>query len=336
LEPDLAAAALSLAAAAAAATAWRAGRRERAALAAHPPTGEFVTLAGTRMHVAAQGEGPDVVLVHGMSGSLRDFTFRLMPELARTHRVIAVDRPGLGHSEGFDGDEALAEQARLVRQAAAVMGAARPVVVGHSYGAAVALRWAVDAPSTIGGLVALAPVSHPWRSAMPALYRLTSAPVIRRLAVPLIAAWAPMARVRAAFREVFLPQDMPEGYARHFGPGLAIRRPVLYRNAMHRRALLPEIEALAPRYGEIAVPVEILHGDADTTTGLRIHAEPLARAIPGARLTVLPGVGHMPHHAALPETLAAIRRIATRAAVAPERPRRDPAPGRVERLRRRP
>jgi pimeloyl-ACP methyl ester carboxylesterase len=68
-----------------------------------------------------------------------------------------------------------------------------------------------------------------------------------------------------------------------------------------------------PRYGEIGVPVEILHGDADDTVPLHVHSEPLSRQIPGATLTVLERIGHMPHHVAPDAVDAAIDRAARRA-----------------------
>ena len=61
--------------------------------------------------------------------------------------------------------------------------------------------------------------------------------------------------------------------------------------------------------------VEIVHGDADTIVPLDIHSEPLARLLPDATLTVLPGIGHMPHHAAPDAVVAAIDRVFARAAL---------------------
>jgi pimeloyl-ACP methyl ester carboxylesterase len=65
------------------------------------------------------------------------------------------------------------------------------------------------------------------------------------------------------------------------------------------------------------VPVEILHGDADTDRAARVHSEPLSRQVPDATLTVLPGVGHMLHHADPDAVEAAIDRAAARAGIAP-------------------
>ena len=133
------------------------------------------------------------------------------------------------------------------------------------------------------------------------------------LALPLISSFVPEWYVRQALDKVFAPQTAPEGYAEHIGAPLTLRRDTMRANAMQRANLLNEIKALYTRYDTISVPTEILHGDADTTVGLSIHSIPLSQQIDGANLTVLKGVGHMPHHAAEPEVIAAIDRAAERA-----------------------
>ena len=61
------------------------------------------------------------------------------------------------------------------------------------------------------------------------------------------------------------------------------------------------------------MPIEIVHGTADEVVPIGVHSEPLARQIPGAVLTRLEGIGHMPHHAAPDAVEAAIHRAAARA-----------------------
>jgi pimeloyl-ACP methyl ester carboxylesterase len=61
------------------------------------------------------------------------------------------------------------------------------------------------------------------------------------------------------------------------------------------------------------MPVEIVHGTADDVVPIHIHSEPLANQIPGAVLTRLDGIGHMPHHSAPEAVKAAIHRAAARA-----------------------
>ena len=293
---------------------WRAAAREAAAEDAYPPEGEFVEVDGHRVHAVVRGEGPDLVLLHGASGSTRDYTFSLMGELAKSFRVIALDRPGLGYTPRLHPKgETLEEQAALLSSAAAQLGANKPIVVGHSFGGAVSLAWAVHHPDHMSAMVLLAAPSNPWTTPIDPLYRATSSTLGATLLVPLLTAWVPNSYVAGAFDDVFTPQAAPEGYAEHFGPGITLRRNTMIANARQRTHLLSDIKALIPSYGDISVPVEILHGDADKIVGKSIHSDLLVDQIPDAKLTVLSGIGHMPQHTSEPEVIVAIERAAKRA-----------------------
>lgn len=294
----------------AAVTLWRASRNEAAAERDFPPSGQFVTVGETRVHYLEKGKGPTLVLIHGASGNLRDMSFSLVDQLARRYRVIAFDRPGLGYTDVI-ADMSISGQARLLSQAAAQLGAEAPILVGQSYGGAVAMAWALDYPAT--ALVTIGTPSLPWDTPLPTLYKVNTHPVIGPLSIPLLAAWVPESYVQNAIAEVFEPQDEPEGYADHIGAPLTLRRVSLRANAQQRASLLAEITALEPRWDELTLPFEMVHGTVDTTVGLMIHSDPLSKRLPNAHLTALPGIGHMPHHAAKDSVIEAIDRAAKRA-----------------------
>ena len=295
-------------------TLWMASRAETRAEAAFPPLGEFVDVDGVRVHALVMGSGPDLVLIHGSSGNVRDLSFELAGKLATDYRVIIFDRPGLGYTDSFKPEgESIVDQARVLSAAAAKLGATQPIVAGQSYGGAVALAWAVHFPDRISALVPIAAASNPWTTPLDPLYQITSHPILGPIVIPMITAYVTRDRVERSLVAVFEPQAVPTGYADHFGPGLTLRRGSLRANAKHRANLLGEIQALHTRYGEIAVPTEIIHGTADTTVGIHIHSEPLSRQIPGAVLTPMPGIGHMPQHVAHDAVIAAIHRAAARA-----------------------
>ncbi|WP_103333436.1 alpha/beta fold hydrolase [Pseudotabrizicola formosa] len=295
-----------------AATQWRLTTREAAARASHPPTGQFVTVEGVRVHLQVAGSGPDLVMIHGANGNLREFTFALMEQLSRRYRVIAVDRPGLGYSDPVPGDQAsVAAQARLLRAAVEQLGASAPIVLGQSYGGSVALAWALQSPPA--ALVLVSSPSLPWPGALDPWYRITATALGRHTLVPLASALVTEGFVRTTIDAVFAPQAAPEGYADHLGIGLTLRRDSLAINVMQINQLRPQVEAMQQDYPTLTLPVELVHGDADTIVPLHIHSAPLAQILPNAALTVLPGAGHMPHHTHPETVIAAIDRAAQRA-----------------------
>lgn len=81
--------------------------------------------------------------------------------LGETYRVTAFDRPGHGVSGRASQDGSLRTQARALREALQALGLHRPIVVGHSVGASLALTMALDAPDELSGIVALAPSCSP-------------------------------------------------------------------------------------------------------------------------------------------------------------------------------
>ena len=293
---------------------WRAQHREAQAREDYPPIGQFVETSLGRVHALVMGDGPDVVLIHGSNGNIRDMTFALAPALADRYRVIIFDRPGLGYSDPIDANGAsLIDQASALSEAATALGATKPVVVGQSYGGAVALAWAVHHPDRISGLVPLAAASNPWETPLDPIYQVTSSKLGSALVVPMLTAFVSDAYMERAVASVFLPNVAPDGYAGHVGTGLVLRRGSLRANAKQRRNILSEIRALQPSYGQITVPTEIIHGTSDDTVSLAIHSAKLVTQIPDAVLTELEGIGHMPHQSATNDVMDAIDRVAARA-----------------------
>lgn len=268
------------------------------------------------IHVESYGPetAPPVVLIHGASGSTYDMTFRLAPALSEQYRVYVVDRPGFGHSPHLP-EESLGAQARVIRHAIATLEPRRPLVLGQSYGGAVALRWALDAPENPAALVLVSSPSHSWDSAHPTLHRTLAKPVLGWWAAELIHAFTPGFIVDSRLSDVFAPQDVPDGYAEHFQPRNAIF-PTRHRlNARQRIALKSEMADMVARYAMLSLPIESLHGTADDTVPDQIHALPFDASVTSNRLTRLEGIGHMPHHVATPQVVSAVRRAALRAAL---------------------
>ncbi len=296
----------------------RANTREAAWALASPPEGRFVLLDGHKIHVVEAGlppgQGPDLVLIHGANGSLRDFTYDLVGRLGSDFRVIAVDRPGHGFSDSWGiADSTPRDQATILRQALAEAKLSRPIIVGHSYGAAVALAWALEAPDEVGALVLLSGAIMPWSGRVSLFYDLMQSPFGPALRAA-VAGLLSEAQARAVARRIFAPNPIPPGYLEHFGLGLALRRSVQEANGRQINALNHALAEMVHEYPRLSLPIELVHGDQDLIVGLGHHSKAFAAIVPSAHLTLLENVGHMPHHALTDAVVAAILRAAERAA----------------------
>ncbi|MHA6262017.1 alpha/beta fold hydrolase [Arenibacterium sp. CAU 1754] len=297
-----------------AATYLRSRRRQRQAERAFPPEGQFVDVGGHQVHVVVQGSGPDLVLLHGASGNTRDMTFSLVEKLSPRYRVIVFDRPGLGHTPPLAANDVhLRDQVDLLVGASKSLGADRPIVAGQSFGGAVTMAWAVYHPENIAAAVSIAGATHPWPGKLDRLYGWLSRPRIGPVLAHLLSAWVSDGYIRKAVDEVFSPQKAPPGYADAIGTPLVLRPHSLLANAQQRHQLRQHLRDMVPGYDRITIPVEAVHGTSDSIVSHSIHSEALMRDIEGATLTLLPGIGHMPHHVTEDEVIAAIDAAAQRA-----------------------
>ncbi|MDA3889116.1 MAG: alpha/beta hydrolase, partial [Allgaiera sp.] len=144
-------------------------------------------------------------------------------------------------------------------------------------------------------------------------YRLINAAPRRPLLPARVAARASEGMTQRALASIFAPDEMPDGYAEHIGTSLSLRRATLTANARQVNALLTHVRDMAPRYPRLPMPLEIVHGTADTIVPIGIHAEHLVRQVQGANLTRIEGAGHMPHHTHPDMLIAAIHRAFARA-----------------------
>jgi pimeloyl-ACP methyl ester carboxylesterase len=283
-------------------------RRGRAAERAHPPVGRFLEVDGIRVHYVERGAGPPVVLLHGNGAMLDDFLISgLVDRLATKYRVIAVDRPGFGYSERPRGRAwTAAAQAALLRRVAQRLGAERPIVVGHSWGAIVATAWALDYQHELAGTVLLSGYYYPTPRrdvlvfAAPAIpvigdiMRYTVSPAVGRLILPRLA------------EKIFAPRPIPHRFVTEYPFDLSLRPWQLRASAEEVAFMIPTAANAQGRYRELRLPVAILAGDDDRVVTSRRQSVRLHEVIPHSSLRVLPGLGHMIHYFAQDEIAASI------------------------------
>lgn len=276
------------------------------------PTGSFVAVNGARVHYVQQGSGPDLVLLHGASGNLRDWTFGPMEALASSFRVTAFDRPGLGHSDTIANVTDIGAQARHLNKAARQIGLNKPIVLGHSYGGSIALSWALETPEEVPGLLLLSAPTQVWPGGLGWQYDVATTPVLGWIAAHVLPLMAGDRLTRRTLKVIFDPQPVSDGYYEHIQSKLALHPDVVLSNARQVAGLKEQLRRIIPGYSSLNIPVEILHGTADDIVPLKIHSEKLVTDLPNAVLTPLEGVGHMPQHTAWPEVEAALDRLRSR------------------------
>jgi pimeloyl-ACP methyl ester carboxylesterase len=230
------------------------------------------------------------------------------------YRVIAIDRPGHGWSDrpGGRADAAPARQAALTHEALAAIGVEHAVVVGHSLGGSVATRLALEHPEMVSGLMLLAPATHPWPGGVAWYYTPATTPVLGTLFAHTLAMPFGLAVFDRAIDAVFAPQAPPATYADAAGARLVLRPREFQANAEDVKDLLGYVREQASRCSAIKAPTVIITGDVDKIVSPQIHSAALAREIEGAKLILLPGVGHVPQCAAPDVVAREIDRLAQR------------------------
>lgn len=283
----------------------------------NPPAGRLIEVEGVRLHCIEQGEGPALLLLHGTIVTADDFRVNgLMESLARSFRVIAIDRPGFGYSERPRGASwTPPAQARLMRQAMRQLGADQYLVLAHSWGTLAAVHMALQAPEQVRGLLLLSGYYYPGArldvplAALPAipvlgdLMRFTLSPLLGRLAWPLAA------------KGMFSPREVTETFRRE-DPWMLLRPGHVRATADEAALMVGEAAALAPRYGELRMPVLLMAGKNDRVVDADSHTARLRRDVPHSELTLLPDVGHMVQHVAQDDIVDAVHDLAARAGMA--------------------
>jgi pimeloyl-ACP methyl ester carboxylesterase len=285
---------------------------------AHPPRGRRIDVEGVRQHVvelgpAHGGSGLPLVLLHGAGCNLEDMRLALGDRLAARHRVILIDRPGAGWSERSGrAFSSPAVQAAMLRELLDRLGIPRAVLVGHSWGGALALAFALDHPQRTAGLVLLSPPTHPRLRKLSRLYRPLAAPIFGWLFAHTVALPLAAAAFRPGLGAAFAPQRLPARYLEDSAAFLLLRPPAFLANARDMADLNGFLARQAPRYRDLAVPTVIVQGDRDGIVPAEKHAKALEAAVPQAKLVLMPGVGHMSHHAATDRIVAEIEELTAR------------------------
>jgi len=264
--------------------------------ASMPPAGQFVDVAGGRLHYVEKGEGQPIVMIHGLSGNLHNFTYALMDRLADRYRVIAVDRPGCGHStRDSDAQARLPNQAAMIAEFIEKLGLENPLIVGHSLGGAVSLFLASDHPERVGGLAMVSPLVA-IQDRAPDVFKAIElpSPLVRNLIANTVAIPASIRRGAKVLDIVFSPEAPPIDFRIKGGGMLTLRPEAFYAASTDLMSVPLDIHELQTRYAGLSTPMGMLYGDGDAVLEHQKHIQALRDHQPDLHIEVLEGGGHMP------------------------------------------
>ena len=262
--------------------------------------------APVKLYYSEEGKGPPLLLIHGFGAST--FTWRFVaPELAKSHRVIAVDLKGFGQSDKpFDGRYSVYDQAELLAQLIEDKDLRDLTLVGHSFGGGVALLLALEANRRLDGritrLVLLDSIAFPQN--IPVFFRLLDVPLVSQIGVRMV---PPSVQARVALQIAYFDDSKidPEEIELYAAPlkTAAGKHAIIYS----ARQIVPEdIAELSERYKTIELPTLILWCDHDRIVPLDVGIK-LRRTLPNSTLRLVEECGHMPQEEQPASTLALIR-----------------------------
>lgn len=262
----------------------------------------FVAAGGVRWHVQIAGAGPVVLLLHGLGGATHSWR-DVLPLLAERFTVIAPDLPGHGFTSGLTSPTTPA-MATAVAALLTTLAATPALIVGHSAGAAVALRFSFTTPVPV---VAINGALLPFPGVAAAIF-----PTMARVLFvnPLIPALVAVQARRPGVVARFLPKST--------GSTIDTRGVALYARLFSRRdhvagalAMMAnwDLAALAADLPKLSAPLRLLYGDRDATIPPQVSRD-VATKVVGATAFSLGPLGHLAHE----EDPAAVVRLIGEAA----------------------
>lgn len=260
----------------------------------HPPKlkENFITVGSVSVRYVESGSGPNVVMIHGNAGSVEDFEFGAFDILSSNYHVIAVDRPGHGRSERPKRKAASVEyQARLLHEVLSSIGVTQPVLIGHSWGAALALSYALQYPGEVSGLILIAPTIYADAGESRWLNTLTKPPILGDCMLLAGKSIVGKHLLKTALERAFYPQPLPHGYFELVAASW-LGRKQLKAYLEDESSLNASLRSLSGRYSEIHTPVVIVTGDQDKIVTAKNNAYKLKDAIANSRLIKLQATGH--------------------------------------------
>ena len=283
----------------------------------NPPAGQFLEINGVRLHYVERGSGVPLVLLHGNGSMIQDFESSGLIDLAApNYRVIAFDRPGFGHSDRPRNVVwTPGAQAELIHGALRRLEVSHAIVLGHSWGASVAVALALKYPSLVQGLVLASGYYYP--TLRPDLVALpVAAPLVGDVLAHTLTPIASRVMWPFVLAKMFGPRSVPKKFE-GFPKEMALRPSQIRASAAESALMIPDAFQFRNEYADLKMPVVIVAGDEDRLIDTDAQSERLHRELTQSRFHRVPRTGHMVHQTATAVVMSAINEVSEGPGLAP-------------------
>ena len=273
----------------------------------YPPRGDFVDVETARIHfltrkkvanIENQGNAP-VVLIHGSSGSSADMELAFFDAFPDDIDLYAFDRPGIGWSKTKLSPLEMSnpiKQAEAIHMAVKKLKLDKPIIVGHSWGGAVAIAYAKQFGNEISGAVSLAGVAYPWKGPYGWYDVLLTTPVFNHIFTRLFLNKMGQLYVPLSIKAIFEPEAARGDYREAAQAEIILRPSTIINNSYYSLNLRRHLKTMSEKYNDIKTPLLIVAGNRDYIVHSKSQSERLHNEVAGSEYMLFKGAGHMPHH----------------------------------------
>ncbi|MFL5237490.1 MAG: alpha/beta fold hydrolase [Rhizomicrobium sp.] len=274
------------------------------------PRGQFLEISGVRLHYIERGAGEPLVLLHGNGSMIQDFESSGLIDLAaRNYRVVVFDRPGFGHSDRPRNVLwTPAAQADLINKALQRLGVSHALVLGHSWGASVAVSLALKHPELVRGLVLASGYYYPTARADVLALSVPAVPLAGDVICYTLSPIASRVMWPVMMRKIFGPQSVPKKFV-GFPKEMAVRPSQIRASAAESALMIPDAVGLQDQYANLKMPVSIIAGEEDRLIDIDEQSCRLHANVVQSKFHRVPGAGHMMHQTATSLVMSAIDEV---------------------------
>ena len=273
----------------------------------YPPRGDFVDLEKAKIDFLTRKKISDtknsknapVILIHGSSGSSADMELAFFDIFPDDIDLYAFDRPGIGWSKTKLSPLEMSnpmKQAEAIHMAVKKLKLDKPIIVGHSWGGAVAIAYAKQFGDEVSGVVSLAGVAYPWKGPHGWYDNLLTTPVINHIFTRLFLNKMGQLYVPLSINAIFEPEVARSDYREGAQAEIILRPSTIINNSFYSYNLRRHLKTMSKKYNDINTPFLIVAGNRDYIVHSKSQSERLHNEVAGSEYMLFKDTGHMPHH----------------------------------------